>query len=471
MSARFLYRLPIPWSVLVLIPCLSACRHEDPVPLTDESVVGAVKKRSSLEALPLALELAEFSPLVPELGIVQPFDPDEASSWRALALAFEKDVRAHRKALEGKIAISEGAGSSGPIALSSEHVQDGQARETEIALTIDLLGLFGAGRSEAQRLLADEEMRTARAALESAAWRSVFEVEAAHAGLVANLAKEAALKELLEEAESDAKRIPILEARGWLPPAMFNTARGMLHRLRTIVVDMRHDVESSRARLAGACGLPASAPELALVTRDARTRWAPKVAEQRPPSEPDLLRARPDLRALKFEYAMKEAELRVAVAESRPDLRIGPKVAFGPGELLTGGVLDLEFPSLSAADAAIGAALIARQASREALEDALANATNDVAWKHTKLMQDHQNFVEHGPKLDAETRAAWRAGRARFQSDPEALDSWAMDLERRWMAIEESIDHGLHAVEASLLYREACGVPQGSHEGAPEVRR
>jgi hypothetical protein len=453
--------------LVVPVAFVVGCAAPDAAPLDDAVLAASVRARAASPAeLEAALVAADIAPLAlprPRLDAAAE-DSDGPDFWRASAFAFDAETRAARRAFVAAAHRSGSAGLPGALALEAEHVGFDEAdRETEIALSFDVLGILGLGRSHAAGLLAAAEERMALGSLERAAYAARFRVDRAHLALSAARATSAALERLIAEDAEDLPRRDRLVAAGRIAPGDAAMDVSVRRRLEARLAEARADEASARADLARAAGLPPDHPALARVTPAPLEAEAARVTAEHvlPHVDEDgaaLLRRRPDLRERKLDYAVREARVRSAAAERIPELRLGPKFAILPDSVLAGGVASIDLTWPGAADGEVAAALEERTAAREATEDALVVARTEVASARERVAA-HRLVLIGMSAADAASADAWRAARARFrlETDPLSIVMRAQAWEARTETAVERISAAAACGTARLDFEEAGG--------------
>ncbi len=454
MDFRRLVRVLGPVSLL----SLSACSAPDPAPLDDRALVAAVTERAATPTdLRNALEIAGTTSLaLPRPDAPTAVDRDDPVFWTACAYAYDPATRQARRRLQAAIASARSAGAPGAVGVDAEHAQNAGERDTEVALTFDLLGLLGLGRSAAEENLANAEVRNALGVLEDAVWRARFNVARARLRLGAARARVAAFEELLADAAGERERIEILQRNGRLALADTQWARAVLHHAEGLVFQAHASAADAQAELAKASGLASEHPAIAAVSARALPSNFDVDALDQVPTRERLLASLPRLRMRRLEYAVTEAMLRREAAETWPQLRIGPKLMLQPDMTLPGGVVGLELPWPGSAQGRIAAAVETRSAAREALEDEFLAATADVTQARQRFVA-RVDDVEHHLALADATSIALRAGRARFRADAAMLESWVMAIDRRIDAQMKVLESEEAAALARIDFDEAVG--------------
>jgi hypothetical protein len=426
----------------------------------DAHVVLSVTERATeLADVEHALELADVGPLALEAPQVpSELRADRADFWRACAFAWNPAVRQARRQVLAMRAERRSAGAPGPLELRVDNTDlGGSQRETEVTLTFDLLGVFGLGPVAAARELAATEERRALAELERAVWMAGFEVDRARVDLAVARAKRNALQILWDDADEDAPRIDILDARGWTAPTATGWAKANLHRLEHWISDAMTAEAAARAELAIAAGLPADHPALDQVTAAAAEVARPDDVDWSAVDAPALLAGVPELRDMRLACSVAEARLRRVAAERWPNIRLGPKAVFVPNEVLPGAMLDVELPWPGSVDGRVDAAVQECLAAVDGLEDALVAALARVRERRTELEQAILRLREHAPSVDEASARMWVSARARFDADPSALDMWSLALKDRSESLMMMIEARGQFALALLDYDEARG--------------
>ncbi|HTF89153.1 MAG TPA: hypothetical protein VK843_12140 [Planctomycetota bacterium] len=417
---------------------------------------------SALEAQQLAGLDALALPRPTALELASPESP---AYWRACALAWNPQVRQARRELQSAIASGRAAGQPGEIEASVETLElDDLGRDTEIALTFDLLGLLGLGPAHALRASARGEVRRARAALESAVWNAMFDVERARVRLAASRERERRLERLLIEVESQSERFEILDRRGRLSEADVQMASAASHEVEHAKSHERAESAEKQAELARISGLPFDHAGYASIDGGVLNQ-ARRIA--RAPDVRELLERDPALRELALEYAQAELHVRHMAAEAWPTLRLGPKLTLEPSDVLLGGVLDLSLPWPGTIEKAVRIASVEREAARERVEDALNLAQARVASLSTIEAEARMRAVEHGVLMDEAQEASWQATNARLRFGQVGVGEWTRAVRERMEPLTGLVDERESAAIAALDFAQACGVVPSSTEVAP----
>jgi outer membrane protein TolC len=470
---------------LALLGALSlctSCAAPRRAPLCDADVAASVAGRAATVAdLETALALADLGPLgfygAPQFNFA---DPENLNFWTNCAWLYEPGVRQARRKVELKRALARGAGTVPSIGLGADHVRNRGDYETEAMATIDLLALLGLGPAQAARELARIEVCEALADLEAAVWAANYRWQRAYSRLAAALERKDLIAAIFKEADEDSARIKTLEEGGRGAPAEFAWARAGVARVEEARLKSVIEAELAQEELSVATGLPPGQPALAraveVVAREKVSRYVePSMHEpwsHDAVTDPAMLLAHlPRLRAAKLRYAIAEAKVRSAAADSWPGIEIGPKLTIVPDDVLTGGIVDLTIPLPAAARSRVCAALVERSAARDAVEDELVAALA----RHHSLLARKRALSEVRYKVRARRDAAvemWQAARARFRSDESALSGWVLSLEMR---LEAALDAIATAESMAILdadLGEASGPWRGAAnpESIPETR-
>lgn len=435
---------------LALLGALSlcaSCAMPRRAPLCDADVAASVEGRAaSVEEMQTALALADLGPLsfygAPRFNTL---DPENLNFWTNCAWLYEPGVRQARRKVELKRALAKGAGAVPSIGVGAEHVRNAGDYETEAMATVDLLALFGLGPAAAAKELARAEVCEALADLEAAVWSANFRWQRAMHRLSAALERRDLVAGIAKDADEDSARIKTLEEGGRGSPADFAWARAALARAEEASLRSMIDADLAQEELALATGLVPGQPTF---TRVLEVVGRTKVSLYVAPSMHEpwfmdtvtdpafLLTTLPRLRAVKLRYAITEAKVRSAVAEAWPGIEVGPKLTFVPDQVLSGGIVDLSFPLPAASRSRICAALVERNAARDAVEDELVA----VLARNRSIESRMRSLSEIRYRVRARHDAAeqmWTAARARFRSDEASLNGWILALEMR---LEASLD-------------------------------
>jgi outer membrane protein TolC len=444
----------------LILLALGACAAPSTASVSDADVVRNVDSRAaSLDDVEHALELADVGPLRIEAPRApSELDADAPDFWHACAFAWNPSVRRARRDVLIARAELGSAGKPGPIEFGVDAMDiGGSNRESDLMLTFDLLGLLHLGPARAARELAHEEERAAFAELERAVWTAKFEVDRAVARVSAAKARIAVLQALLDEAADDIERVRILGSRGWISRATRDTALASVHRVEHHIVQARDELANAQAELARVSGLDVAHPALGRITAAEIERVRTDDFERREPDSLQLLANLPELRARRLAVAVAEARVRRAAAERWPDIRIGPQVSLFPGDVGLGGILGVDIPFPGALDGRIEAAVQARNAALDALEDALVAARARIASTRVTLENGFLQRDEHALAMDESAARALAAAQARFRVEPEGVERWWMTLRERTDTLSDLVTARENAALAALDYDEARG--------------
>lgn len=395
-------------------------------------------------------------------------DADAPEWWLATACAFNPAVREARLALQAALGRLAGMGSPMALGLEAEAMDpDNAGPEMQLKIMVDLFGLLGIGRSSAEKALGHAEVRAARNRLAQALWEAQFAAQRARIELAAQRLLKADLDTLVTAAEADQARILQLQMHGRLAESSVATARAQWHRALEARSKAANAVANAQATLAIVCGLPADAAPLARI--GAATIDDFDVAGGVPalPAFDAVISARPDIQGMALEFAMREAELRLAASQAIPLLVPGymPLFAEGmkpqPGTMLR---MDMNWPT--AVQAGIDAALARRESAAAAYVDAANAAWARLRAKREEMLRAWEDLQVHAPIVDQSTTTAWNAARRAFSLDPAMLADWTMQLEKRVMALEMVAEHRIHGLTTILEYLEALGVRRATGAGS-----
>ena len=447
-------------AALGLTLLLGACAAPPEEPLVLQDVIAAATLRAvTPEDVRVAFDLAEVERYAYDVPSAEEFaDPSGLGYWAACAYAFDPHVREARGQLEILLEERGAAGRPGPTELQDQFADPFEStRMHEVKLTFDLLGWLGRGPAEAERALADAEVRRARAELGSRLWEARFEVERAALRLAAARTQMAALTWLEEEALADLTRLEILARRGRLSELAYEAARSRLHAVEHRRSAAVEDEAAARAELGRRSGLHPDHPALAAPGEELLQSFAAAELDQRLPSHELLIGLHPKLAALRFEYAVAEARVRRAGADRQPGVRLGPRAVLRNDDWLPGGLVRFEFPDGRAVDARVAAAERARTLARERLEDALLDHLHAARVREVALRQARTRLVAHALPLDSSTDHLWMATRTRFRVGEATSAEWGEALGGRIGPLTLVTDEALAVALATLDLQELAG--------------
>ncbi len=432
--------------VFVLVPGPVGCAAERE-PIERAAVESVAERAADPERLALAFRLAEIAPLRSAPPPPERFDASDPMFWRAAAFAYAPQVREARHAYVAAIDAARAAGAPGPARI------DADGPPLAVAVEIDFLGVLGVGRSRAENALARDSVRAALGALEQAVFSADFDVERARIRVLAELEAVAAIERLTEPVRTDATRITILVGDGFVPRATADEALGQVRALQAAVDRAHVQLAAARADLARLAGLPPDHPAFATLT-------GALPEEPIAPAAPDastLIARIPELRRLRLDYAVAEADVRLAAARWWPELAVGPQVVAGD-DFLPGGVLRMDVSWPTTVLAGMRAAAHRRERAREMVEETLIDWQARRMERVARVAAAVRLARDLAPAIDAGAEAMWRAARARFSTDPAALPEWSLALERRMPAIDGLIEARRNAALAAIDVRELDGV-------------
>lgn len=392
-------------------------------------------------------------------------EPRVAGYWRACALAWNPGVRAARRELQRALAEAGVAGKPDSIDVDLEIEDLGDwEEESTLAVSLDLLGLLGVGPAPMARKTARIEVRRARAALESAVWSALFEVQRARVRLASTRARIERLNALLRQVAAHAERFEVLERRGRLSEADARMAVGAAHEVEHALSHELGEEMELRAALTLVSGVPFDRAAYASIGGEvlAETR-----APEATPDRRDLLEREPRLRELALEYAKAEMHVRHAATEAWPTLRVGPQLKVVPSDVLLGGVLDLSLPWPGRVAKEVRIASVEREAARERVEDALNAALARVASLTVVEREARMRAFDHGPRLDEAQEAAWQAANARLRLGMTNAVEWTRMLRERIGPLLGLVNEQEEAALAALDLAEARGIAPSAAEVTP----
>jgi hypothetical protein len=444
--------------------CMSCAT--DPKPLPDaQALVGELRQRVHADAVDSALKMLPPETLLiplpapPSDRNPETLDADAPEFWQSSALAHGPEVHRALFALRASVAAANGAGSPEAVMTETEIMRSPEGiTEWQPGVGIDLLALLGLGKSAAASALGLASVRRDEALLAEALWAAPFEADRGRIRVAAARANLDALDALVLEATQDQDRIMLLQAHGRLAETSVYDARTMFHRLLELRTDARAELARARATLASACGLAPDAPPLQRISLASIDDFDVSGGVPRTPNAEVIFAARPDLKRMGFEYALSEAELRLAVQGYSPTLVPSWKPSLAKGlPTAPGGMVAIDLPWPTRVHAEVEAALIRRDAAGVAYVDAANAAWNDVLALRREMEAAYENWSVHVPIVDTATASAWTAARKRFALDRDALLEWIMALERRMEGLEMIQRHREHALILILDYLQALG--------------
>lgn len=453
------------WKWCLAAALLAGCAVDEKAAPDGRTAVLELRARSSAEAVDEALKLLpEGALLVPLPAEPEDRNPETLAAdapefWRAHALAFNPEVRAALQELRASLAAETGAGAPEALMTETEIMKAREGfTEWQPGIGVDLLALLGIGQSAAAKALASATVRRDEARLAEALWKAPFEADRGRIRVAAARANLEALDLLVTEATKDQERILLLQMHGRLAETTVHDARTMFHRLLETRANAKAELAAARAELAVACGLGPDALPLDRITLATIDDFDVEGGVPRTPEAEALFAARPDLKRLGLEYAMSEAELRLAARSIIPTITPSWKPSLVKG-LLTepGGMVAIDFPWPSRVSSAIKVACVRRDTAAIAWVDAANAAWNTVVALRREMEAAFENWSVHVPIVDSATAGAWIAARKRFSLDRETLTDWIMALERRMEGLEMIQRHREHAFLRILDYLQALG--------------
>ena len=370
---------------------------------------------------------------------------DPWDGWSACLETSAPTILAARHRLAAVTARARAAGRA-PVMVEGEQVGFGADRTTELMAAFDLARLVGSGRGAAEQARAELVVEAAAAELAAARFHTQHDLERALARLAVARTLATDLEAFTTSLAPAERRAALLDQRGWLAPDDLAATRLKQHHLAAHLAEQSSAVAAARAELAAVSGLPGDSawlddPEatgLLTIERHADGRLEPDASQ--PPEPAALLATHPDLARDRIALLAAEADVRLAAAERWPALLIGPKASLTPDDLLWGGVLRLELPWPSAADAELDAARAERDGERAQLVAAFTRACNAVVAQRAAADAADRVRRTHGESLLADSEITLRAAQARFMADPAALRDWTMAIEARHEALVAHAD-------------------------------
>lgn len=438
---------------LAALAVLPGCLSPAPEPLDPVEIAAEVESRGIERGVEASADLDPELPLWGEAFLtVQSARGRDA--FHRCALAFNPRIREARRRVLMRRALLDGEGYSEPAMGSAEIMRMPDRKlAIESALTLDVLGLFGVQRAAAARAMADAELREALGGFEEAVWGTLVELERDLNLLQIEQRAVGELDELLAAASADGRRTALLAERGWLSDVQSASAAAVLAGVESERSMAAARVSDLRGMIAGTLGLPRWPEEF---PPPGGSPGAGALLDV-PVAPRDLLATHPRLRLLHLEHGVAEARLAMAAAETWPMLRFGPSVEVVDRMLAGGPMIDLELPDARASQARVRAALLARAQAKEAVEDALAALLAGIERDRSELSDIADLERRQIPVLDKKTRASFAASRALFLSEPEMIERWAMELERRGMAIAAIAQQRRMAASAAAALAGSIG--------------
>jgi outer membrane protein TolC len=358
------------------------------------------------------------------------------------------------------MAETDGAGAPGPIEFELSNDEFGSDTDrVEAMLVLDLLGLLGVGRSHAERRRIDAEAALAVAELEVTVWRSWLDVEAARVRFVAAAERERRLEELVQQARADFVRVEVLFDAGWIGKSPAGAARAAVAITESMRSVMSETVTSNRAelvQLAGAHRLDTAIDELV----QQPSASLESIFATGNSLDAEHLGDHPELRALRVEFLLREAEVRSVAASAWPGIGIGPRLGY-EDELAIGSVLRLELPFPSSWRGRLAAAVERRDAVIDAYEDrvlvllARARAARDRLDEIAVRRSDITTAVVEGSTV------GWQGARATFSVGRLGVVEWVDALNRRREAVTAEIADA-EAVALAVIDLAAARGPAGT---------
>ena len=419
----------------VLLPALTlpSCVTAEPKPLSEEKTAAAVETRiDDPTAVQRALDLVDLPPWCAAMDASSA--AEGRSYWYRHTLAFNPKIRSARREVLRRVEEQAAAGGILPLGVSSSAIfRPDDAVQYESSLSIDLLGLFGTTRAESETLLASAQLRASLGAFEQVCWEQLILMR----GVCDRVAVAARLVTDLEAFQTQVaeglKRVEILLDRGWIGEGPGSSALGLASAVGLRLSVARTHLMDAQSDLLSIAGLVDRTPEQDRVPWP--STWTTVANPAASPTSMRLLQSHPRLRRWILEYAVAEAALQHVAAQTWPGLRLTPKASLLEGMLSGGPGLMVSIPDPTRADARVRASMEQREAAREVLEDHLARVLIDEDRARRQFLEAQRALESDGRVALSRSAAAWRAARARFTTEHEALRPWMDMLERRMSAL------------------------------------
>lgn len=446
--------------VLFLGLTLGACVAPGPEPLNEVEMVDATRSRRDAVTAHLESTLREAG-----LNRAQPAMPSLAPAFRDAALAHGPEIRRRRREVEELRGRAASAGQPGPIGGRVRGSENPMGDfEIESAVTLDLFGLLGVGPAEAARLLAETQVRAAAARLEAEVWRTSHAADRAWVEYVTACCHADVADAIAALAAQDATRIEALVEAGAVGSGPAGRALAFFAIAEQRVEMMNAAIAARRADLSRTIGLSVTDPLLAEIDVDGMAKAAARLPQGETRPDPEaLFRRHPQLRALRLEYAVAEADLRAAVAAQWPSLNLGPRLVFRPDGVLPGGLLQFRVPFPGSQDGFIAAAVARRTRARERLEDAWLAAEATLHAARERVDRARNVLEDEAVRIDSRSAAAFRAARTKLAVDPSFVRNWADALADRGQGALARANARRELLLAVIDLREAGGHPSAEN--------
>ncbi len=433
---------------------LASCTGYEPEPADPFAMADDLGRREfSGKHVALALERLEGSKLMQgrdlEFSLADGLDCEEAF---LVGLVWSPALAMQRQRVEEERGALLGVSGFGDISLSAMDNGGPARRRIESSLTVDLVAMIG-GRRSAKIGRAGASVLAARAALFDAEWRLYSALRALYVDLFLTRSETSSLAAVLRDyRDRVGGTVPVLDR-----------ARRISEPERSLHVAFVEELEARIATLRG--------DERVLVHRVKETSGlTPDFEASIPSGQPvfengreelkdDALKRRWDLQVLLAEYQVREEELRLAVAEQYPEVRLGPTFRFGPGPDVFGGALTVTLPDPSSAEAGIRTARARRARVRHEIEQRLLAIGHGIENAGVALEVATVNAARWKQAVLPEMERKVEAGIARFRKDPSALAPVVKAFRDRRKAVGTYWSLERKRLEAALALERAAGFP------------
>jgi hypothetical protein len=317
---------------------LSACSAPPAEPLRVEELSEA-RLDASPETLKHALELlGETPPLLAPWTEAQWQESATDGFWHAHVLAFDPALRQLRRQVLAAASAKMSAGAPGALVLGANTRElDDIERQAQLSGTIEVLSLLGLGRQGAALDTAEAVAMELRGRFERESYTALFAVDRLRGRLFYVEEQIGELQRVRAEAEFGRRRVEALVEFEVLGPVLAHRMRGQLAAVGETIEELKISARALREELRLRLGLA----ELPKLSSPMRSSALPSTVSL---SDAQLLARVPELQQARLVYALREAELREAVASQWPQLRLGPALTLASDDLLTGGLISLELP-------------------------------------------------------------------------------------------------------------------------------
>lgn len=433
---------------------LASCVSYEPEPLDPSGMTEDLRHREfSGEHVALALERLEGSKLMQgrdlEFSLVDGIDCEEAF---LIGLVWSPALAMQRERLEEEHGALLGVSGFGDIAFFARDTGGPTRRRIESSLTFDLVSMIGSRRS-AKVDRAGASVLAARAELFDAEWRLYSDLRKLYSDLFLARSKISSFFGLMQDYRNRVGgRVAVLDGARRISEPASSLHVAFVEELNVLVETLLAEERVLVNRIKESCGLPpefeAGIPAVEPAFESGRKRL-----------RDDALKRRWDLQVLLAEYQVREEELRLAMAEQYPKVKLGPTFRFGPGIDVFGGALSLTLPDPSAADAGIRMARARRARVRHEIEQRLLAIGHGIENAGISLERATRNAGQWQrevlPALDRKVDA----GIARFRKDPARLAEIVSAFREKMIALEKRWSLERERLEAELALERAAGFP------------